>query len=109
MLPRTRNLKIALGAKFSRWPCTFHVVCWLPNANLVCSRIWASYKNLHFFLLSTQIFAYNQTEVPQVRDLGFAVGPGQHALVGVTVSQVFIKFIINVEIISKRSDWIENL
>ena len=68
-----------------------------------------TFRNLPFFLRSTQIFAYNQTEVPQVRDLGFAVGPGQHALVGVTVSQVFIKFIINVEIISKRSDWIKNL
>ena len=34
------------NAKFSRWPCRFHVVypfflCWVPNANAVLSGIWA--------------------------------------------------------------------
>ena len=34
------------------------------------------------------MFLCDENEVPMVRDLGFGVAPGDHALVGVKLSQV---------------------
>ena len=34
------------------------------------------------------MFVYNQSEIPFVRDLGFAIGPGVHALAATTYTQV---------------------
>lgn len=56
----------------------------LHNATLCISSLVCLKNTIIVF----QIFLYSHGEVPFVRDLGFAVGPGDHALVGVTLSQV---------------------
>ncbi len=35
-----------------------------------------------------QVFLHTAKELPQVRDLGFAIAPGTHALVGVRLNEV---------------------
>ena len=37
---------------------------------------------------SFQVFLHTSKELPQVRDLGFAIPPGTHALVGVRLNEV---------------------
>ena len=38
-----------------------------------------------------QVFLHTAEELPQVRDLGFAIPPGTHALVGVRLNEVSVQ------------------
>ena len=44
----------------------------------------------HFNVLKylLQVFLHDPADIPLVRDLGFAVVPGLHAIIGVTYTQV---------------------
>jgi len=47
--------------------------------------------HVHVFLHLIQVFLHPKQELPQVRDLGFAIAPGVHALIAVRLNEVYVR------------------